>query len=454
MKRPLRLLVIGGVAAGTKAASKARRVDPSMAITIITDEAYISYAGCGLPYYIGGIVDSRDKLFARSPEVFREKMNIDVLLRHRAERINTYDRTVVVRNLDTGETTDMPYDRLLIATGASAVVPPIPGVDAQGVFSLKTVPDADAVRDYLESGNIRSACIVGGGYIGVEAVENLVKRGISCTMFELESHLLPKFFDPDMAELLLEQLSANGVRFISGRAVERFVVGPDGHVISVVAGGEEFECQLTVVAAGVRPNVRLARDARIVTGPTGAIRVDRRMETSARGIFAAGDCAESTNLVSGKPCWYPLGSTANKQGRVAGANIAGGDKTFEGVVGTSIVKVFDLAAGRTGLSEREAKEAGFSPISATVTAPARAGYYPGGGQVTLKLIADRKSKRVLGAQAVGDASVDKIIDTIAAALTGNLSLYALTTIDLAYTPPFSTPMGAVIIAAGILEEKV
>ncbi|HDY87115.1 MAG TPA: hypothetical protein ENH82_03245, partial [bacterium] len=237
-------------------------------------------------------------------------------------------------------------------------------------------------------------------------------------------------------------------------AVEKFSSDSEGYISSVAAGGKEYECQMVILAAGVKPNVKLAKEARIAVGPTGAIKVDRRMETSVKNVFAAGDCAESIHLVSGKPCWYPLGSTANKQGRVAGANITGGKKIFKGVAGTSIVKVFDITAGRTGLSEREAGEAGYDPAAVTVTTPVKAGYYPGKDSVTLKLIADSGSKKLLGAQAVGDTSVDKVIDTAAAALTGNISIPDLTNIDLAYSPPYSTALGTVIVAASVLEEKL
>jgi len=454
LKRPLLLLVIGGVAAGTKAAAKTRRDDPTMEITIITQEEYISYAGCGLAYYLGGVVDEREKLFARSPEIFREKHNINVLLNHRAERINSYDRTVKVVDLLSGETITMPYDRLLIATGASPIIPLIEGIDSQGIFTLHTIPDADNIINYINNGNVRDACIVGGGYIGVEAAENLVLRGISCTLFEIEKHLMPKFFDSDMSESIREHMKSKGVQVITGNRVDKFTSNSEGYVTSVVSDGKDYECQLVILATGVRPNVQLAKDARITIGSTGGIKVDRRMETSMRNIFAAGDCAESVNLVTGKPCWYPLGTTANKQGRVAGANIAGGKKIFEGVVGTSITKVFDITAGRTGLSEREATEAGFNTVSVTVTTSVSAGYYPGKGSITLKLIADSGRKILLGAQAVGDASVDKVIDTVAAALTGKLSIPALTNIDLAYSPPYSSVLGTVITAAGVLEEKL
>lgn len=454
MKRPLRLLVIGGVAAGTKAASKARRDDPSMEITVITRDEYISYAGCGLVYYISGVVDNREKLFARSPETFREKYNITVLIKHNAERINTFDKTVKVTDLVSGTTRSMPYDRLLIATGASPVIPTLEGVTSQGIFTIHSIHDAENIINFISDRNVRSACVVGSGYIGIEAVENLAELGISCTLFEIEDCIMPKFFDPDMSAPVLEHVLSKGIQVNTGTTVEKFTSDSDGYVTSVVSGGKEFDCQMVILAAGVKPNVKLAKDARIAIGTTGGIKVDRRMETSVRGIFAAGDCVESNNLVSGKPCWYPLGSTANKQGRVAGANIAGGEKTFKGVVGTSLTKVFDIAAGRTGLGEGEAKQAGFNPVASTVTTPVNASYYPGEGIVTLKLIADSSRKKLLGAQAVGDKSVDKVIDTAAAALTGNISIPDLTNIDLAYSPPYSTVLGTLIVAAGVLEKKL
>jgi len=454
MKRPLRLLVIGGVAAGTRAASKARRDDPSMEITILTEEEYISYAGCGLAYYIGGVVERRESLFARSPEAFREKQGIEILLRHRAERIDTYDRVVHVTDLRAGTRKSMPFDRLLIATGAVPLVPPIEGIESEGIFTLRTVPDAEAIRSFITERKVRNAAVVGGGYIGVEVAENLASRGIPVTVFEVEETVLPRMFDPDMAATVGEHMESKGVSVLTGTRVERFLRDPGGNVRGLVADGREYECGMVVLGTGVRPNVGLARDARIRLGPTGAIAVDERMETSARGIYAAGDCAETTHLVTGKPYWLPLGSTANKMGRVAGANIAGGRKTFPGVVGTAIVKAFDLAAGRTGLTEKEAKGAGFNPVSSTVKIPSRAAYYPGGGDVTLKLIADRRSRRVIGAQAVGAGTVAKAIDTVAAALTGGLSVEDMSTIDIAYSPPFSPVLDAVVVAAHVLEGKM
>ena len=450
MKRALKLLVIGGVAAGTRAASKARRDDPSMEITIVTEEEHISYAGCGLPYYIGGVIQKRELLFARSPEAFRDKQNIGIRLGCRAERINTYDCTVQVKDLATGEMEKLSYDRLLIATGASPVVPPIDGVDLSGVFSLHSITDADAIKSYITSKSPRHAAIIGTGYIGVEMAENFRELGLAVTMFEMADSVMPRMFDPDMSEALKAHMESKGVTILTGTKAEK--ITGDTETTGIQAGGNNYPADIVIVAPGVKANVSLAREARIVIGETGAIKVDSRMETSIRGIYAAGDCTETVNLVSGKAVWVPLGSTANKMGRVAGANIAGADKKFPGILGTSVVKIFDLAAGRTGLSETEARACGFNPVTAIVKSSTKAGYYPGGEDISVKLIADKKSGKVLGAQAVGASSVDKAIDSAAASLMGGLDISDLTAIDLAYSPPFSPALGPLIIAAQILDK--
>lgn len=452
MKRSRKLLVIGGVAAGTKAASKAKRDDPTLDVTILTDEQDISYAGCGLAYYIGGVITDRRKLFARTPAQFKEKQDITVLTGHRADRISTWDHVVKATCIATGEQLTFPFDKLVIATGASAVIPPIPGIGKEGVFPLRSISNADAVKAYLSNNTVRSACVIGGGYIGAEMGENLARLGISVTMFEMTNSIMGQLFDPAVAATIAEYMVQSGVTVKTGTMVEQ--INGDRQVRSVIAGGAEYACELVIVAAGVQPNVGLAREARIAIGPTGAIKVDRHMETSARGIYAAGDCAEQTNIVSGKPCWVPLGSTANKQGRVAGSCLAGGRLEFPGVLGTSIVKVFDMTVARTGLNEREAREAGFDPVSVTVTVPSKAGYYPGSGKLSVTLTGDKRSRRFIGAQVTGDATADKVIDTCAAALMGKLSVDDLVNVDISYSPPYSPALGNVIVAASVLEGKL
>jgi len=407
-----------------------------------------------MPYYIGGVIEKRESLFARSPEKFREEHSISILLNHRAESINTYDRMVKVTNLTAGAVTVMPYDRLLIATGSSAVIPNIPGSGLKGIHPLRYIADADAIKSRIDTGAARQACIIGGGFIGIEMAENLTRRGVEVTLFEAADSLMPGLYDPDMSAMILDEVSTRGVRTFTGTAAEGFSADENGDVRSVIAGGKEHPCQLAIMAIGVRPNVKLAREARIAVGPTGAIKVDPRMETSVRGVYAAGDCSETIHLVSRKPFWFPLGSTANRQGRVAGANIAGGGKTFDGVLGTSILKVFGKTAARTGLNEREAKETGFNPASIAVSTSTILQRHPGSGKITLKLVADRGSKRLLGAQAFGDGKVDKIIDTIAAVLAGKITIPGMTSLDLAYSPPYASALTTVNVAAEVLEKKL
>lgn len=454
MKKKLKFLVIGGVAAGTKAASKARRDDPGMEIAIITEEEYVSYIGCGLAYYIGGVVEKRESLFARSPEVFREKQQISILFRQRAEWIDTFDQTVKVADLNTGETVFMPYDRLLISTGTYPIIPEIDGINLKGISPLHSITDADAIRTLVDSGRVKRASIIGGGFIGIEMAENLVRRGIDVTIFETADSLMSRQYDPDISALIRGHVESKGVHIQTGTGIEKCVSDEKGFVRAVIAGGKEYPCELVIVAAGVKPNVRLAREARIAIGSTGAIKVDPRMETSVRGIFAAGDCVETTHLVNKKPFWMSLGSTANKQGRVAGANVAGGKKQFTGVLGSAILKVFDKTAGCTGLNEREAAESGFNPVSVTVTTSTSANYYPGAKSITLKLVADRGSVKLIGAQSFGDDKVDKIIDIVAASLTGKISIPELTNLDLSYSPPYSPALGTVLVAAEVLEKKL
>ena len=425
-----------------------------MDITIVTDEAYISYAGCGLAYYVGGVVGDRDRLFARSPDEFREKQRIEVFLRHRVESIDTYDHEVRGSRLDTGEPFACSWDKLLIATGSSPIIPQVDGVDLDGIFPLHSIPHAESIRAWLAGRDIRSAAVLGAGYIGVELAEMMVKLGIPVTVLEQRDRVAPGILGPELSDMVRERMEANGVRLVTGAAVDRFLADERGAVRGLVAAGNEYLCDIAFLAAGVRPNVELARGARIAIGPTGAIRIDDRMETSVRGVYAAGDCAETVHIVTGAPFMLPLGSTANKMGRVAGANIAGGSRRFPGVLGTAIVKVFDLAVARTGLTEEEARDAGFFTESATVTVPARPGYYPGGGEIHLLVVADRKTRRVIGAQAVGDASVDKVIDTVATAITGRLTVDDCTNLDISYSPPFATALGAINVAAQVLQGKL
>ncbi|MDQ2671962.1 MAG: FAD-dependent oxidoreductase [Actinomycetota bacterium] len=446
----MRLVIVGGVAAGTKAASRARRLDPEIEITLYQEEPEPSISECGLPYLLSGVVEERDELVARTPEKFAEK-GIEILVRHRVERIDATGKKLSVLDLLTGETFDDTYDRLVIATGARAVLPPIPGTELKGVFKLRFLTDTDEIGRYVEEQSPSKATIVGGGYIGLEVAENLCRLGMEVSLIESEDRVALAY-GPEVSENVEAELEANGVGVYTGEKVDEFT--GEGRVRGVKFGDRELETDLVIVGVGIKPNIELAAEAGVEIGTTGAILADRHMQTSVPDVWAAGDCVETTNLVSGRPTWVPLGDTANQMGRVAGTNAATGEETLEfpGILGTGIFKVFDLGVGKTGLSEKEAEDAGFEVVSAGLKANDRAAYYPGATKVFLKLIADRATGRLLGAESAGSGA-DKLTDICAAALWGRLSYPDLVNIDLAYAPPYGPALSPVIQAATILSGK-
>ncbi len=448
----MRLVIVGGVAAGTKAASRARRLDPGMEITVYQEEPEPSISECGLPYLLSGVVGTREELVARTPERFAEQ-DIEVLVRHRVEKIDAAGKRLSVRDLATGEAFEDSYDRLVVATGAKAVLPPIPGAGLDGVFKLRFLTDSDEVRRYIDEHSPRRAVVVGGGYIGLEVAENLCRIGMEVSLVE-GADRVALAYGPEVSERVEAELANRGVKAYTGTKVEEFV--GEGRIRAVRFGGAELETDLVIVGVGIRPCVDLAEEAGAEIGLTGAIRVDKRMRTSLPSVWAAGDCVETTNLVSGTPVWVPLGDTANQMGRVAGTDAASSagqeELEFPGVLGTGIFKVFDLGVGKTGLSEREAEVAGFEVVSAEVEVYDRAAYYPGAEKVFLKLIADKASGRLLGAECAGSGA-DKLTDICATALWGKLSYIDLVNIDLAYSPPYGPALSPVIQAATILSSK-
>ena len=444
----MRLVIVGGVAAGTKAASRARRVDPEMEITVYQEEPEPSISECGLPYFLSGVVDKRERLVARTPERFA-KQGIEVLVRHRVEKVDAAAKTLSVRDLARGEAFEDSYDRLVVATGARAVLPPIPGADLDGVFKLRFLTDADEVRGYIQRRSPERAVVVGGGYIGLEVAENLCRLGMEVSLVEGEDRVALAY-GPEVSGRVEAELGEHGVRAFTGTRVEGFV--GEERVRAVRFGDTEHPADLVILGVGIVPCVDLVREAGAEIGPTGAIRVDARMKTSLPDVWAAGDCVETTNLVSGKPAWVPLGDTANQMGRVAGTNAVGGageGLEFPGVLSTGIFKVFDLGVGKTGLSEEEAEAAGFEVVSAEVEVYDRAAYYPGADKVFLKLIADGQTGRLLGAESAGSGA-DKLTDVCATAIWGELSYTDLVNIDLAYSPPYGPALSPVIQAATIL----
>ena len=448
----MRIIVIGGVAAGAKAAAKARRADPNNEIIIYQDETEVSYSACGLPYVISGIIDNERKVVIRQPEDFA-KDGIQVFTEHRVIGIDTTKQQINVKNLQTHTDTVADYDRLILATGARPIVPAIEGTTLEGVLTLRNITDLARFKTLLATMRPKQAVIIGAGYIGLELAESFHELNIKTTIVEKAARILPRF-DPEMAQPVHDHLLENQVELILGDGLAK-LHGENGRVIAVeTESGKIIPADLVVIAIGVKPNVELAKAAGIKLGKTGAIAVDSRMETRIPGIFAAGDCCETVNRITGKPIWMPLGDIANLQGRVAGENVAGGNAYFPGVFGTAIFKIFKLSVAITGLSEQAAQEAGFKPISIVMKGTDRARYYPGRQEYALKLIADRQSGRLLGAQVVGCGNVDKMIDIAATALLGKLTCTDMENADLAYSPPFSPVLSTIIVAAGILKNKL
>lgn len=458
MKR--RVVIVGGVACGTKTAARLRRLDPEAEITIVERGNHLSYAGCGLPYFLEGVVEnSRDLLSTpigvpRDSAFFRTVKHVEVLPRHMATRIDRKEQTLSVLELETGTEKCLPYDTLVLATGASPIRPKLPGTDLARVFTLGTLDDALAMKDSLQSGRGKKAVVIGGGLIGLEVVEALAANGFDVSVVELLDTPLPTMFDRDFGSLLKSLLARHGVSFHGGERVLELLGDAAGDIATVRTDRRDLSADLVLLAVGVRPNVELAREAGLDIGPTGGIVVDERMRTSDPHILAGGDCVETVHFLSGKRTRQPMGSTANRQGRVIADTIAGHDSRFNGVLGTMIMKAFDWAAGRTGLSETAAAEAGFDPVAVTVTDPDLPHFMPGAAPLFLRLVADRKSRRVLGAQIMGPGKVDKRLDTLAAAIAGHLTVDALADLDLGYAPPFSTALDPVTHAANVLRNKM
>ncbi|HYE82721.1 MAG TPA: FAD-dependent oxidoreductase [Clostridia bacterium] len=453
-----KLIVIGAVAAGTKAASKAKRDNPGLDVKVFTKERYISYAGCGLPYYIGGIIKEKQELLVRSPEDFKAEQGIDIYTEHEVKKIDAAQKKVMVEDLKSGKTNEYYYDSLIIATGASPIVPPLENINLANIFTLRSVSDAFAIRELLDSGAVKKAVVVGGGFIGLEAAENLKHRGLDVTIVELVPHILPPF-DEEIALYAQNHMAAMGVNILTGEKVTGFI-GNDGRVTAVKTSAGDIEADLVILSIGVRPNTGIASGAGIELGATRAIKVNKYMETNIKDIYAAGDCAENTNLITGKPAWYPMGSTANKTGRIAGHNAALGNKeealkeSLEGVLGTTIVKLFEVNAAKTGLSERDAVKEGYEVETILVPSNDKAHYFPGHKQIITKLVVEKSTHMVLGAQIIGEGVVDKPIDIIATAITLGARIEDLARLDLAYAPPFSMAMGSTILSANVMQSKL
>jgi NADPH-dependent 2,4-dienoyl-CoA reductase/sulfur reductase-like enzyme len=438
-------VVIGGDAAGMSAASKAKRENPDLDVVVFERGDWVSYAACGMPYYVKGDVESLDDLVQITPEAFRTERDIDLRTNHEVTEIHPDRQTVTVETDE--ETFEQSYDDLLVATGAHAIEPPFDGMGLDGVFTIHSMDEADAIQTYVTENDLERAAIVGGGYVGVEMAEALSERGLEVELFEMLPHILQPFGE-SAAAVVEDHLREQGVALHLETAVEGF--DGDGAVAAVELDEESVPADVVVVGVGVAPNVDLAEDAGIELGESGAIATDEYGRTNVDGVYAAGDCAEATNVVTGEGDHVPLALTANRAGRAIGQTVTGTPTEVGEIAGTAIAKAFDLGVARTGIvDESAAREAGFDPASVEITASSRAHYYPGAEELTVTLVADRESERVLGASVVGREGA-KRIDTVATALYGGLTVTELQNLDLAYAPPFSPVWDPIATAAKVL----
>lgn len=446
-----KIVIVGGVAAGASAAAKARRCSEEAEIIVFEKGPAISYANCGLPYYLSGVIKDRDELLISDADFFRERFKVMVKTGHEVTEIDPVTKRVTVVDHGSGVSFRQDYDKLILAPGADPIMPPIEGISLPFVNTVKTLEDTDRVNASLRDRPVADAVVVGGGLIGMEMVENLARLGIRVGIVEFLPQVL-SFLDAEMAEMVAVHLKEKRVALhLADKVVAIKQTEKNG--IVQTASGLQLPADLVIMSVGIRPNTALAQKAGLAIGSLGGIMVDRFMRTSDPHIYAAGDCIESVNLVTGKPALVPMGSAANKEGRAAGANALGRHIEVQGFTGTVIVKAFDLAVGKTGLSEREAIREGLRPLSTYVMAGHHAGYYPGAKPVRMKIVTDADSGRLLGAQAIGPEGVDKRIDVFATALYNRMRTEDLVHLDLAYAPPYSSARDPIIVA-GMLQQNI
>lgn len=449
-----RIVIIGGTACGPKAAARARRLAPHSQITIIEQGENLSTATCGLPYYVSGVIRRRNNLLVVDEMFFRDVMNVNVLLHTRATAINRREHTVDLIDLNINQSSTIPYDRLVLATGGVPVLPDLPGIDLAGIYTLTRIGDADVLREMVLPDRAKRAVVIGAGLIGVETAEALVARGLEVTLIEALNTVLPALLDFEIAKYVEKHLKGKGVTFLPRQRVTGFDGNEKNKVCRVFTEGEALKTDLVIVAIGVRPNVNLARDAGIEIGVTGGIAVSEYLQTSDPDIYAGGDCVENTHRITRKKVLAPLGSTANKHGRVIGTNITGGSDTFPGVMGTAAVKVFDCNVARVGLNENQAKEQGYNVVTSLIPGNEYASYYPGGKEIVVKLVADRSNGKLLGGQVVGTGDTAKRADVITTALTFGADIEEMANFDLSYAPPYNSAMDPLHVAANVVRNKL
>ena len=445
----MKVVIVGGVAGGATAAARLRRLDESAEIVVFERSGYVSYANCGLPYYIGGIITDRAELTLQTPESFWRRFRVDMRVRHEVTAIHPDTKTVDVKNLATGEVFAESYDKLILSPGARPTQPALPGVGIDRLFTLRTVEDTLKLREFIEQHHPRSAVLAGGGFIGIELVENLRDLGLDVTVVQRPKQLLNPL-DADMAAFLHAQLRQKGVKLMLGRTVEGFAA--DGDRVSVLIKDEApLTADMVVLAIGVTPDTALAKDAGLELGIKGSIVVNDRMETSVPDIYAVGDAVQVKHSVTGQDTLLSLAGPANKQGRIAADNICGGDSRYLGSQGSSVIKVFDMTIAATGVNEKTARQAGIDCDKVFLSPMSHAGYYPGGKVMTMKVVFEKGTYRLLGAQIVGYEGVDKRIDVLATAIHAGLTGPQLKDLDLAYAPPYSSAKDPVNMAGFMIE---
>ncbi len=444
----MKVVIVGGVAGGASCAARLRRLDEQADITIYERSGYISYANCGLPYYIGGVITDRRELTLQTPGSFYKRFRVNVRVRHEVTAIDTENKMVRVKNLETGEELSDSYDKLVLSTGAKAVKPDIAGADGKNVFTLRTVEDTYRIYDYIKTAGAKSAVVIGGGFVGIELAENLRHAGLEVTLTEAAPQAL-SIFDSDMAAQIHAALRSNGIRLILKSGVESLEGG-----VCRLSNGMAISADVMLLAIGVTPDTSLAKSAGLATGIKGSIIVNERMETSCPDIYAVGDAVQVRNFVTGESALISLAGPANKQGRIAADNIAGIESTYNGTQGTSVIKIFDMTAAATGINERTAKAAGIEYEKAILSPMSHAGYYPGGRVMTMKVLFERSGGKILGAQIIGSDGVDKRIDVIATAMRTGMKPAQLAELELAYAPPYSSAKDPVNMAGFIIDNVI
>ena len=445
----MKVVIIGGVAGGATAAARLRRLDEQAEIVVFERSGYVSYANCGLPYYIGGVIEDRSDLTLQTPESFFSRFRVSMKVRHEVTAIHPERKTVFVKNLETEEEFEESYDKLILSPGAKPTQPRLPGVGLEKLFTLRTVEDTFHIKDYINTHHPKSAVLAGGGFISLELAENLRELGMEVTIVQRPKQLMNPF-DPDMAAFIHAEVRKHGVRLALGHTVEGFEE-KDGGVDVLLKDAPPLHADLVVLAIGVTPDTALAKEAGLELGLKGSIVVNDRMETSAPDIYAVGDAVQVKHYVTGQDAVISLAGPANKQGRIAADNICGGDSRYTGSQGSSVIKVFDLTAAATGVNETNAKKAGLDVDTVVLSPMSHAGYYPGGRVMTMKVVFEKETYRLLGAQIVGYEGVDKRIDVLATAIRCGMKATSLKDLDLAYAPPYSSAKDPVNMAGFMIE---